>query len=98
MCPWVPWSRVVRVCRSREDRRRGWRWCRRLLGVLAAKQLGAEQIIAMSRHERRQRLAREFGATHIVEESGDEGVVRIKDVTSGLGAHSVLKQTAPRNR
>jgi threonine dehydrogenase-like Zn-dependent dehydrogenase len=59
--------------------------------VLAAKQLGAEQIIAMSRHEPRQRLAREFGATHIVDERGDEGVARIKDLTNGLGAHSVLE-------
>ena len=47
-----------------------------LLAVLAAKQLGAERIIAMSRHESRQRLAREFGATDIVEERGDEGVGR----------------------
>jgi threonine dehydrogenase-like Zn-dependent dehydrogenase len=62
-----------------------------LLGVLAAKQLGAEQIIAMSRHEARQRLAREFGATHIVEERGDEGVARIRDLTNGLGAHSVIE-------
>ncbi len=62
-----------------------------LLGVLAAKQLGAEQIIAMSRHEPRQRLAREFGATDIVEERGDEGVARIKDLTNGLGAHSVIE-------
>jgi threonine dehydrogenase-like Zn-dependent dehydrogenase len=62
-----------------------------LLGVLAAKQLGAEQIIAMSRHEPRQRLAREFGATHIVAERGDEGVARIKDLTNGLGAHSVIE-------
>jgi threonine dehydrogenase-like Zn-dependent dehydrogenase len=62
-----------------------------LLGVLAAKQLGAEQIIAMSRHQARQRLAREFGATHVVEERGDEGVARIKDLTNGLGAHSVIE-------
>ena len=62
-----------------------------LLGVLAAKQLGAERIIAMSRHEPRQRLAREFGATDIVEERGDEGVARIKDLTNGLGAHSVIE-------
>ena len=45
-----------------------------LLGVLAAKQLGAERIIAMSRHESRQKLAREFGATDIVTERGDDGV------------------------
>jgi threonine dehydrogenase-like Zn-dependent dehydrogenase len=62
-----------------------------LLAVLAAKQLGAERIIAMSRHERRQRLAREFGATDIVEERGDEGVATIKELTNGLGAHSVVE-------
>jgi threonine dehydrogenase-like Zn-dependent dehydrogenase len=62
-----------------------------LLAVLAAKQLGAERIIAMSRHDPRQRLAREFGATDIVEERGDEGMARIKDLTSGLGAHSVIE-------
>ena len=50
-----------------------------LLGVLSAKQMGAERIIAMSRHEARQKLAREFGATDIVTERGDEGVARIKD-------------------
>ena len=62
-----------------------------LLGVLAAKQLGAERIIAMSRHQPRQQLAREFGATDIVEERGDEGVAVIKDLTNGLGAHSVIE-------
>jgi len=62
-----------------------------LLGVLAARQLGAERIIAMSRHEPRQRLAREYGATDIVEERGDEGVERIKELTNGLGAHSVIE-------
>jgi threonine dehydrogenase-like Zn-dependent dehydrogenase len=62
-----------------------------LLGVLAAKQLGAERIIAMSRHEPRQQLARQFGATDIVAERGDEGVARIKDLTNGLGAHSVIE-------
>ncbi|WP_424347530.1 zinc-dependent alcohol dehydrogenase family protein [Kocuria sp. CH-021] len=62
-----------------------------LLGVLAAKQLGAERIIAMSRHADRQALAREFGATDIVEERGDEGVARIKELTGGLGAHSVIE-------
>ena len=62
-----------------------------LLGVLAAKQLGAERIIAMSRHADRQALAREFGATDIVEERGDEGVARIKELTDGLGAHSVIE-------
>ncbi|NNC12534.1 zinc-dependent alcohol dehydrogenase family protein [Planctomonas sp. JC2975] len=62
-----------------------------LLGVLAAKQLGAERIIAMSRHESRQRLALEFGATDIVTERGDDGVARIKELTNGLGAHSVIE-------
>src|ERR671911_2800051 len=62
-----------------------------LLAVLAAKQLGAERIIAMSRHEPRQRLAREVGATDIVEARGDEGVARIKELTNGLGAHSVIE-------
>ena len=62
-----------------------------LLGVLAARQLGAERIIAMSRHAPRQNLAREFGATDIVTERGDDGVARIKDLTNGLGAHSVIE-------
>jgi threonine dehydrogenase-like Zn-dependent dehydrogenase len=62
-----------------------------LLAVLAASQLGATRIIAMSRHEPRQRLAREFGATDIVTERGDQGVDRIKELTSGLGAHSVIE-------
>ena len=62
-----------------------------LLGVLAAKQLGAERIIAMSRHSDRQALAREFGATDIVEERGDDGVAKIKELTNGLGAHSVIE-------
>src|SRR5712692_6181874 len=62
-----------------------------LLGVLSAKQMGAERIIAMSRHGSRQKLAREFGATDIVAERGDEGVARIKDMTNGIGADSVLE-------
>lgn len=62
-----------------------------LLGVLSAKQMGAGRIIAMSRHEARQKLAREFGATDIVTERGDEGVARIKEMTSGIGADSVLE-------
>lgn len=62
-----------------------------LLAVLSAKQLGAERIIAMSRHEDRQKLALEFGATDIVEERGDAGVERIKELTGGLGAHSVVE-------
>jgi threonine dehydrogenase-like Zn-dependent dehydrogenase len=62
-----------------------------LLAVLAAKQLGAERIIAMSRHEPRQKLAREYGATDIVEARGDDGVAAVKELTGGLGAHSVVE-------
>jgi threonine dehydrogenase-like Zn-dependent dehydrogenase len=62
-----------------------------LLGVLAAKQLGAERIIAMSRHDARQQLALEYGATDIVTERGDEGVAAVKGLTNGLGAHSVIE-------
>ena len=62
-----------------------------LLGVLSAKQMGAERIIAMSRHEPRQRLATEFGATDIVTERGDAGVEHIKELTGGIGADSVLE-------
>jgi threonine dehydrogenase-like Zn-dependent dehydrogenase len=67
-----------------------------LLGVLAAKHLGADRIIAMSRHVPRQHLARHFGATEIVEERGDAGVARIKDLTNGLGAHSVIEAVGTR--
>lgn len=62
-----------------------------LLGVLSAKQMGAERIIAMSRPASRQKLAREFGATDIVTERGDEGIARIKEMTNGIGADSVLE-------
>jgi len=62
-----------------------------LLGVLSAKQMGAERIIAMSRHATRQSVALAFGATDIVTERGDEGVARIKDLTNGTGADSVLE-------
>jgi threonine dehydrogenase-like Zn-dependent dehydrogenase len=62
-----------------------------LLAVLAAQQLGADRIIAMSRHEPRQRLAREYGATDIVAERGDDGVATIKELTDGLGADSVIE-------
>src|SRR3954464_4042814 len=62
-----------------------------LLAVLAAKQLGAERIVAMSRHEDRQRLAREVGATDIVEARRAEGVAAIKELADGLGAHSVVE-------
>ncbi|MEH1017782.1 zinc-dependent alcohol dehydrogenase family protein [Micromonospora sp. CPCC 206060] len=62
-----------------------------LMAVLAAKQLGAERIIAMSRHPERQKLARFYGATDIVTERGEEGVAKIKKLTGGLGAHSVIE-------
>jgi threonine dehydrogenase-like Zn-dependent dehydrogenase len=62
-----------------------------LLAVLAANQLGAGRIIAMSRHEPRQNLALEFGATDIITERGDDGVTAIKEMTGGLGAHSVIE-------
>jgi threonine dehydrogenase-like Zn-dependent dehydrogenase len=67
-----------------------------LLGVLAARQLGAERIIIMSRHESRQQLAREFGATDVVEERGDDGIARIRDLTDGLGVHSVIEAVGTR--
>jgi threonine dehydrogenase-like Zn-dependent dehydrogenase len=62
-----------------------------LLGVLSARQMGAERIIVMSRHATRQKLALEFGATDIVTERGDEGVERIKEMTRNIGADSVLE-------
>jgi threonine dehydrogenase-like Zn-dependent dehydrogenase len=62
-----------------------------LLAILAAKELGAERIVAMSRHEARQQLARGFGATDVVEERGIAGVERIRELTDGLGAHSVVE-------
>jgi threonine dehydrogenase-like Zn-dependent dehydrogenase len=62
-----------------------------LLGVLSARQQGADRIIAMSRHATRQKLASEFGATDIVAERGDEGVARIKELTKGVGADCVLE-------
>jgi threonine dehydrogenase-like Zn-dependent dehydrogenase len=62
-----------------------------LLGVLSAFRMGAERIIAMSRHESRQRLALELGATDIVSERGDEGVGRIMELTRGVGADATLE-------
>lgn len=62
-----------------------------LLGVLSAAQMGAERIIAMSSHQPRQQLARQFGATDVVTERGDEGVARIKDLTGGVGADATLE-------
>jgi threonine dehydrogenase-like Zn-dependent dehydrogenase len=62
-----------------------------LLGILSARQMDAGRIIAMSRHESRQKLARDFGATDIVAERGDAGVARVKELTRGVGADSVLE-------
>jgi hypothetical protein len=62
-----------------------------LCGVIAAKRLGAEQIVLLGRHPDRIALAREFGATDIVSERGDEAVERVRELTGGLGAHSVLE-------
>lgn len=62
-----------------------------LLGVLAAKQLGADRIIMMSRYADRQKLALEYGATDVVAERGDEGVAVVKDLTDGLGVHSTIE-------
>lgn len=62
-----------------------------LSGVLAASQLGAERIIAMSRHADRQEIARQFGATDIVAERGDEGIAAVQELTDGIGADSVLE-------
>src|SRR5947209_20090648 len=62
-----------------------------LCGVIAAKRLGAEQIIIMGRHEGRIALAREFGATDVVSERGGEAVERVRELTGGFGAHSVLE-------
>lgn len=62
-----------------------------LSGVLAASQMGAERVIAMSRHEPRQEIARAFGATDVVAERGEEGEARIDDLTDGIGADAVLE-------
>jgi threonine dehydrogenase-like Zn-dependent dehydrogenase len=62
-----------------------------LCGVIAAKRLGAEQIIILGRHPDRIALAREFGATDVVSERGDEAVERVKELTDGYGVHSVLE-------
>jgi threonine dehydrogenase-like Zn-dependent dehydrogenase len=67
-----------------------------LLAVLAARQLGAERIMVMSRHPTRQKLALDFGATDVIEERGDEGAARIRDLTDGLGAHSVIEAVGTR--
>src|SRR4051812_20002178 len=62
-----------------------------LLGVLAAKQLGADRIVIFSRHEARQNLARDFGATDVITARGDDGVEQLKELLGGLGAHSVIE-------
>jgi threonine dehydrogenase-like Zn-dependent dehydrogenase len=62
-----------------------------LLCVLSAKQMGAERIIMLSHYKSREKLAREFGATDIVAERGDEAVARIKEMTAGMGADAVLE-------
>src|SRR3712207_6506025 len=62
-----------------------------LCGVIAAKRLGAEQIIIMGRHDDRIALAKEFGATDVVRERGDEAVERVRELTGGFGVHSVLE-------
>jgi threonine dehydrogenase-like Zn-dependent dehydrogenase len=62
-----------------------------LCGVIAAKRLGAEQIVILGRHRERTELAREFGATDVVAERGGEAVERVRELTGGFGAHSVLE-------
>ena len=62
-----------------------------LCGVLAAHTMGAEKVIAMSRHEPRQAVAKLFGATHIVAERGDEGAEKVAEITGGVGADAVLE-------
>jgi len=62
-----------------------------LCGVLAAVEMGADRVVAMSRHQPRQRIAEQFGATHVVEERGEEGEKRILDLTDGVGADAVLE-------
>ena len=67
-----------------------------LCGVIAARRLGAEQIILLGRHADRIALAREFGATDVVSERGDEAVERVRELTDGFGVHSVLECVRPR--
>jgi threonine dehydrogenase-like Zn-dependent dehydrogenase len=62
-----------------------------LSAVLAAKRLGAEQIILMGRHKQRTDLGREFGATDVVAERGEEGVAKVRELTGGDGTHTVLE-------
>jgi threonine dehydrogenase-like Zn-dependent dehydrogenase len=67
-----------------------------LMAVLSAKRLGAEQIILMGRHTTRTDLGREFGATDVVVERGDEGIARVRDLTGGDGTHVVLEAVGHR--
>jgi threonine dehydrogenase-like Zn-dependent dehydrogenase len=62
-----------------------------LCGVIAARRLGAEQVIILGHHEDRIALARDFGATDVVSERGDEAVERVRELTGGFGVHSVLE-------
>jgi threonine dehydrogenase-like Zn-dependent dehydrogenase len=62
-----------------------------LLAVLSAKQMGAERIILMGRHESRTNLGREFGATDVVAERGEEGIALVRELTKGAGVHAVLE-------
>lgn len=62
-----------------------------LCGVLAASVMGAERIVAMSRHENRQKIATAFGATHLVAERGEEGIAAVLDLTEGIGVDAVLE-------
>jgi len=62
-----------------------------LCGVIAARRLGAEQIIMLGRHPDRIALSRDFGATDVVSERGEEAIERVRELTGGLGAHSVLE-------
>jgi hypothetical protein len=62
-----------------------------LCGVIAAKRLGAEQIIIMGRHADRIALAKEFGATDVVKERGEEAIERVRELTDGFGVDSVLE-------
>ncbi|GAC1464711.1 MAG: zinc-dependent alcohol dehydrogenase family protein [Chloroflexota bacterium] len=62
-----------------------------LCAVLAARRLGAERVVAMSRHDSRQQLAREFGATDVIAERGEDGAAKIRDLFDGVGADAVLE-------
>ena len=62
-----------------------------LCGIIAAKRLGAEQIIILGRHRQRLDLAKAFGATDVVSERGDEAIARVRELTGGFGVHSVLE-------